>query len=59
MQEQSFDNNIEFKEKEILINCSKCGRPLSSPISIERGYGPKCWEYHYKVKIRFSPYVPA
>lgn len=23
--------------------CGKCGRPLSDPESIERGYGPDCW----------------
>lgn len=23
--------------------CQKCGRKLTDPESIERGYGPKCW----------------
>lgn len=23
--------------------CQKCGRKLTDPESIERGYGPECW----------------
>jgi hypothetical protein len=24
-------------------NCIKCGRALSDPTSVKRGYGPECW----------------
>lgn len=24
-------------------NCAKCGKKLTTPESIERGFGPKCW----------------
>lgn len=24
--------------------CKRCGRKLSDPLSMERGYGPVCWE---------------
>lgn len=24
--------------------CRKCGRKLIDPLSMERGYGPKCWD---------------
>ena len=24
--------------------CGKCRRKLKNPVSIERGYGPQCWE---------------
>lgn len=24
--------------------CQKCGRKLTDPDSIQRGYGPECWE---------------
>ena len=26
------------------IRCWRCGRPLTNPKSIERGYGPVCWQ---------------
>jgi hypothetical protein len=26
-----------------LMYCANCGRPLSDPLSIERGIGPDCW----------------
>jgi len=29
----------EFSE----THCNKCGRPLSDPESIQRGFGPTCW----------------
>lgn len=25
-------------------NCQKCGKKLTDPASIKRGYGPECWE---------------
>jgi protein-arginine kinase activator protein McsA len=25
------------------MRCLKCNKPLTDPISIERGYGPECW----------------
>lgn len=28
--------------------CSKCGRRLTDPVSIERGIGPKCYKLLYK-----------
>ena len=37
-------------EGEIVISpsppaiCRRCGRPLNSPQSVRRGYGPVCWE---------------
>ena len=24
--------------------CIKCGRPLTDPVSMQRGYGPECWD---------------
>ena len=29
--------------KPFITTCIKCGRPLSSKESIDRGYGPRCW----------------
>jgi len=26
------------------IRCQRCGRALTNPKSIERGYGPVCWQ---------------
>lgn len=25
-------------------NCQKCGKKLTDPESMKRGYGPECWE---------------
>lgn len=25
--------------------CQKCGRKLTDPDSMKRGYGPECWEH--------------
>jgi hypothetical protein len=25
-------------------HCKHCGRPLSDPVSVERGVGPDCWQ---------------
>ena len=33
--------------------CQKCGRKLTDPESIERGYGPECWGSilpHYSIE---------
>lgn len=27
----------------IIINCKRCGKELTNPQSIKRGYGPICW----------------
>jgi len=27
-----------------MVYCARCGRVLTNPKSIKRGYGPKCWE---------------
>lgn len=29
-------------------NCGRCGRELTDVISIDRGYGPVCYEKHLK-----------
>lgn len=28
----------------MFIKCQKCGKPLSDPDSMRRGYGPECWQ---------------
>jgi hypothetical protein len=28
------------------LSCSFCGKPLTDPVSIERGIGPDCWGRH-------------
>lgn len=32
--------------------CQKCGKKLTDPESIRRGYGPECWESITGQKIR-------
>jgi len=27
-----------------VTRCARCGRKLTDPVSIKRGYGPVCWE---------------
>ena len=49
MEEQNIHANSINTHKECIINCEKCGRPLSSPVSMEPGYGPKCWSTGAKV----------
>ena len=49
MEEQNIHANSINTQKECIINCEKCGRPLSTPVRMERGYGPKCWSTGAKV----------
>jgi len=28
-----------------MTSCKKCKRPLKHPKSVERGYGPQCWQF--------------
>jgi len=32
------------------VRCLRCGRILTDPVSIARGYGPECWEKREKEK---------
>ena len=27
-----------------MVNCDRCGRNLTAPRSVARGYGPVCWK---------------
>ena len=37
-------NNILRAKKAGVPVCQACGKPLTDPISIKRGYGNDCWE---------------
>ena len=41
--------------KPYIVSCLKCGRPISSKESVERGYGPKCWLGHQQ-KVTTTDY---
>jgi hypothetical protein len=41
----SFDLDAKA-EVFIELSCSFCGKPLTDPVSIERGVGPDCWGRH-------------
>lgn len=36
-------NNISRAKKAGVPVCQACGKPLTDPISIKRGYGQDCW----------------
>lgn len=31
--------------------CARCKHPLTAPLSIERGYGPTCWQWACGVRV--------
>lgn len=41
----SFDLD-EKAEVFMELSCSFCGKPLTDPVSVERGVGPDCWGRH-------------
>ena len=38
--------------------CKRCGRPLKSPISIKRGYGPTCYAKVTKERSKVTEQIP-
>lgn len=36
-----------------MSNCKRCGRPLKTTRSIERGYGPTCKRKHDEAEAEF------
>lgn len=41
---QNIDNLPDNVEVKHMGNCGVCGRPLTTPESLDRGIGPICWE---------------
>ncbi|MCD8011626.1 MAG: DUF6011 domain-containing protein [Lachnospiraceae bacterium] len=39
--------------------CQKCGKQLSDPDSMRRGYGPECWENITGEPARKGKSIPA
>lgn len=37
------DTRPQGRDAMSLSRCCRCGRPLASPRSLARGYGPRCW----------------
>ena len=37
------DKNFRWMKK-MVTKCKRCGHKLTDPISVERGYGPTCWQ---------------
>lgn len=33
----------EWRKRWMYANCQKCGKKLTDPKSMKRGYGPECW----------------
>lgn len=38
--------------------CQKCGKKLTDPESMRRGYGPECWEQLTGIRVDFSGNAP-
>jgi len=44
----------------VMTNCNRCGKTLTNPKSIDRGYGPVCWRKinsPYQRKISFDEMI--
>ncbi len=37
--------------------CDRCGRKITDPVSVERGYGPTCWEKEGQYKTTPQPMI--
>lgn len=52
--DSQFENEIRrlpvYKEKGYSRTCIRCGRTLTNPKSIKRGYGPTCYAKRKKIK---------